>query len=92
MKPNLSNLMPVNGKVFRHQSVVKLNNNRVTLLSLDGGSWSYSIDCDNKLLKAIRGPILILHLPFVMSISGLCIVEIPKNKEETENEQCWNSP
>jgi len=92
MKPNLSNLMPVDGKVFRDQSVVNLNNNCVTLLSLDGGSWSYSIDCDNKLLKAIRGPILIHQLPFVMSISGLCIPKIPKNKEETGNEQCWNSP
>jgi len=84
--------MPVDGKVFCEQSVVNLNNNCVTLLSLDGGSWSFSIDCDNKLLKAIRGPILILHLPFVMSISGLCIAEIPQNKEETQNQQCWNSP
>jgi len=84
--------MPVDGEVFCEQSVVNLNNNCVTLLSLDGGSWSVSIDCDNQLLKAIRGPKLILHIPFVMSISGLCITEIPKNEEETQKQQCRNSP
>lgn len=71
LKPYLSNTMPVDGKVFCQQTVLKLNNDSIPLLCLDGGSRSSAINGDNQLLIAIRGPILILHLPPVTSKSGL---------------------
>ena len=73
--------MPMDRKVFCQQTIVKFNNDSMTLLCLDGGSWSLAINGDSQLHVAIRGPILILYLPFVMSNSGLSFVEIPPDEE-----------
>jgi hypothetical protein len=63
---HLSDSMPMYGYIFCQQTILELDNDSVSLLSKYGWSWSSAIDSDNKFLKAIRGLILILHLPFVM--------------------------
>lgn len=67
--------MPVDCNVFSQQTVLKLNNDCITLLSQDGWARGSSIDGNHKLLKAILGLVFILYLPFVVADFSL---------------DCWN--
>ena len=78
------------GYIFCQQAILELDDDGVTLLSKYGWSWSSAIDGDNKFLKAIRGLVLILDLPFVMSNSTLHCRNLNQTEEQTHSQQFKN--
>jgi len=42
----LSDSMPMDSDIFSHEAILELDNDGVTLLSFNGGTWKLTIDCD----------------------------------------------
>lgn len=65
----LSNSMPVDCDVFGMEAVLKLNDDGVTLVGVDCGTWRSAINGYGKFFKAIGGLQFGFYFPFIVQSS-----------------------